>query len=167
MKNEIMLDLETLGTTPGSLILSIGAAKFGDGKILDTFYASIDPQSGIDAGLTMDVPTVMWWLQQSDAARAAITKGGEDICSILFKFAAWAGEDAIVWGNGASFDNVLLSVAYDKTKLKRPWKHSGERCYRTVKNLYPEVLIEPYGIHHNALDDAIAQALHLMRMLAK
>jgi DNA polymerase III epsilon subunit-like protein len=56
--NRVMLDLETLGHTPGSVIVSIGAVKFGGGKILDTFYHRIDAQSCVEHGLKMDVSTV-------------------------------------------------------------------------------------------------------------
>jgi DNA polymerase III epsilon subunit-like protein len=33
-----MLDLETLGQKPGSVIVAIGVVKFGNGKIIDSFY---------------------------------------------------------------------------------------------------------------------------------
>ena len=33
-----MLDLETLGNKPGSVIVAIGAVKFGNDEILDRFY---------------------------------------------------------------------------------------------------------------------------------
>jgi len=38
MKTQIMLDIETLGTRPGSVITSIGAVKFGGGEITSDFY---------------------------------------------------------------------------------------------------------------------------------
>lgn len=161
-----MLDLETLGTSPGSLILAIGAVKFSQGEITDTFYQRVDPQSCISVGLKMNVSTVMWWLTQGDEARLEITKPGQLLGEVLQDFSDWLNDPAAaIWGNGAAFDNVLLSVAYEKTGIPRPWKYSGDRCYRTIKSLHPEVLIQPMGTLHNALDDAKAQAVHLMQIL--
>lgn len=73
--------------------------------------------------------------------------------------------DAEVWGNGASFDNVILRGAYARNSTPAPWAWWNDRCYRTIKALHREVPMERLGTHHNALDDAISQALHLIRML--
>ena len=161
-----MLDLETLGNKPGSVIVAIGAVKFGHGEILETFYERVDAESCVQLGLRMDVSTVLWWMNQSDAARKEITQPGGQLSEVLLRFSSWVKDpDAEVWGNGASFDNVLLSDAYDRAQLPRPWTYRNDRCYRTVKSLHPEVPMARGGTHHNALDDATAQALHLMAMV--
>ena len=41
MKTQIMLDLETLGTKPDSVIVSIGAVKFSPTEIYDSFYEHV------------------------------------------------------------------------------------------------------------------------------
>jgi hypothetical protein len=175
MKMQIMLDLETLGTTPGSAILAIGAVKFGGGHIHSEFYQRVSLKSCVQYDLKMEPDTVLWWLQQPDEARLEITKEGQHLAAVLQSFSNWIYEkvesfvpfieDVKLWGNGAAFDNVLLSVAYDRAGLTLPWKYSNDRCYRTVKNLYPDVQMECSGTHHNALDDARSQAMHLMNML--
>ena len=60
---------------------------------------------------------------------------------------------------------MLLEAAFKAVKRPVPWKWSMNRCYRTVKNLFPDVKMERSGTHHNALDDARDQARHLMRIL--
>jgi DNA polymerase III epsilon subunit-like protein len=42
MTTQIMLDLETLGKSAGSVIVAIGAVKFWGGLILDSFHARVD-----------------------------------------------------------------------------------------------------------------------------
>lgn len=166
-----MLDLETMGTAPGSAILAIGAVEFAHSTILGTFYQKIDLQSAVDLGLVMDPQTVLWWLRQSDASRLEIAQGeGGHIKDVLSDFSNWLRENAIdeeieMWGNGAAFDNTLLAAAYHKLGMRLPWKYSNDRCYRTVKNLYPDVQMVRDGTHHNALDDARSQAMHLMAMI--
>lgn len=165
-----MLDLETLGNRPGAIIASIGAVKFGGGIIHDQFYARIDVRSAERAGLCCDADTVLWWMGKDDAARQELRKGGRDIHDVLQELAEWAGVDAAVWGNSATFDNVLLADAYRVCGMEPFWHHSGDRCYRTIRNtipgiapLYPTFLTGETP--HNALDDARAQARHLMEML--
>jgi hypothetical protein len=160
-----MLDLETLGQAPGSVIVAIGAVKFGDGATHAEFYQRVDPQSCVNLGMKIDAPTVLWWLGQPDAARQEIIKSGSNLTDALMAFADWVGDaDAEVWGNGAGFDNVLLADAYDRAHFVRPWKFWNDRCYRTVKGMYPHVAMDRRGTHHNALDDAKSQAMHLLRM---
>jgi len=168
MKTQIMLDLETLGTLPGSVLVAIGAVKFDGEKITDEFYVRIDAASCAKLGLQMDTETVLWWLQQADGPRLEITKPAVGLAEALYNFSAWVGDDeAEMWGNGAAFDNVLLAGAYRAAGQKPPWEFWHDRCYRTMKNLYPQVTMQREGVHHHALDDARAQARHLMAIFRR
>lgn len=167
--NDVMLDLETFGNRPGSVIVSIGAVKMdlARGHVGDGFYRVIDPADAQSFGLTIDAATVAWWLGQSDAARLAISAPGGWVklpCA-LGGFREFIGDDCRVWGNGADFDNALLAGAYHACGSPLPWRHWNNRCYRTLKSLFPAVKIERAGTHHNALDDAISQADHLIRIM--
>jgi len=162
--NNIMLDLETMGTSSNAAIVAIGAVRFNT-DLEDSFYQVVDLQSSLDAGLEMGADAVLWWMQQEQAARNAITVKGIPLKEALILFTQWAKEDALIWGNGATFDNVILANAYDKSSLSRPWKYSGNRCYRTIKAFYPDIKLVRVGIAHNALDDAQSQALHLINIL--
>ena len=167
----VMLDLETLGQSAGAVILSIGAVKFSGGVVSrvvsSEFYRRISPQSCVNVGLKIDPDTVMWWMKQGDAARSEIVKDGINVSLALMEFSKWVGDpDALVWGNGADFDNVLLASAYRAVNLPLPWKYYNNRCYRTIKSLNKDIKIERSGTHHNALDDARSQAFHLMRCLS-
>lgn len=165
--NNVMVDLETLGNGSNSAIIALGAVEFDPttGELGREFYENIDAQSCVDFGLQMDVSTVMWWMQQSDEARAAFKKGGVSLPVVLAQFEGWLPHDAVVWGNGASFDNVILSNAYRKTHGEQPWKFWNDRCYRTLKTLRPDIPFIRGGTHHNALDDAKTQAVHAIAIL--
>ena len=158
-----MLDLETLGTRPGSAIRAIGAVKFDGEKITSEFYQRIDLRSCVAHGLVIDASTVLWWLGQSDAARHEFTRSGVALSVGLELFRVWIEDaDAQVWGNGAAFDNALLAEAYARLDQRTPWKFTNDRCYRTLKALYPVADFVGVGTHHHALDDARSQALHLI-----
>jgi exodeoxyribonuclease VIII len=160
-----MVDLETLGSGSNSVIIALGAVEFDDTGLGRTFYMNIDPQSCVDAGLKMDASTVMWWMQQSDEARAAFEKPGAPLELVLGEFSSWYPSGAALWGNGATFDNVILANAYRALGGKQPWAYWNDRCYRTLKSLYPHVKMERSGTYHNALDDAKSQALHALKLL--
>lgn len=162
----IMLDIETLGTRPGSIVLTIGAVKFSKGGLGDAFYRSISKADSFAHGLTRDPATVEWWQQQSEEAREAALAGMDTLQDTLKAFTEFctAGDPLAIamWGNGSDLDNVLLEEAYWAAGMKTPWRFTGNRCYRTVKNLFPDVQVDPVGTTHNALDDATYQANHLI-----
>lgn len=170
---DVMLDLETMGTSNDAAIVAIGAVEFDvvAGMVGEVFYRTIDLGSAVAEGGVIDAATVMWWLRQSDAAREALYNRGDTlhIRQGLHAFTAWLsvrGQDVRVWGNGVAFDNVILTQAYRRMGLPVPWAHWNDRCYRTVKAMYPDVKMQRTGVHHNAGDDAVSQAEHLLQILS-
>ena len=167
---DVMLDLETWGTGPHAVIISIGAVKFDlTTKPADwpRFLVNIDPASAVTKGQQMDVDTLLWWMHadRTHAREAFLAAEKVDLEDALDGFSMWLGShDFKVWGNGASFDNVLLNTAYKLCGLVAPWKLWNDRCYRTIKNIAPQVLLTRVGTYHNALDDAVSQAEHMTRI---
>lgn len=159
-----MLDLETLGTRPGSIVLTIGAVKFSKMGVGEKFYRAICEADSAANGLSSDPSTLEWWLKQSEEAREAAFAGTDSLQEVLAAFTEFCGTEEVIamWGNGSDFDNVLLGEAYRAAGMKPPWRFTCSRCYRTVKNLFPNVKVPRVGTAHNALDDAIYQANHLI-----
>lgn len=85
MITNIMLDLETLGTCPGSVILQIGAVRSNNG-----LERTITIDSCLRAGLTVDGDTIGWWLRQSEAARRASLACALSIFNVL-SVILWCG----------------------------------------------------------------------------
>ena len=168
MLQHIMLDLETLGTRPGDTILSIGAVKFDVEKGLgEEFYITIDPESSKAAGFRAQKSTLEWWDKQSEEARKAAFKGEMAVEHALIKFTMWMPpvDFTVVWGNGANFDNALLAAAYRIMKMDTPWKFWNDRCYRTIRSMFgAKDKKKNVGVAHNALDDAVTQALELVEI---
>lgn len=172
MSNQIMCDLETLDTAPTAQVLSIGAVRFDPniGEITDRFHKIIDLQSQHDNGRTASESTKLWWAQQSDEARSIFAQPKEKTVIALADFYDFVGKDCVgFWGNGATFDNVILTDLYTSFGLKRPWSFTVDRCYRTVKSLFiarhPTAFLPKFeGVKHDALADAKHQAKCLMEM---
>lgn len=159
----IMIDLETMGTRPNAPIVSIGAVTFDADGIAREFYANVNLKASVAGGGVIDPDTVMWWMERDDDARAALMVSDMSLTYALDDLAKFfpVYVDG-VWGNGASFDNVILSESYIRAGIARPWPFWKDKCYRTVKGMYPDVALERSGTHHNALDDARTQAEHLI-----
>lgn len=163
----VMIDLETLGKRHNAAILSIGAVAFTKDKAVSTLSVDIDPESCEAMGLTLDASTVMWWMKQSDEARKLLTHSfKKSLCEALNDFEEWFPEGVQgVWGNGATFDNVILANAFDAIQVARPWPYFKDRCYRTVKNLHLDIIESTFeGVKHSALADAWHQARHLSKI---
>lgn len=167
-----MLDLETMSNGNRAAIIAIGAVIFDARNVeQEGFYAQVSLDSSVAQGMEMDTSTILWWLQQSDAARAAFKNNekAQSLATVLNDFAIWLEQfhDVQMWGNGAAFDNTILSAAYRKCGQVQPWKFWNDRCYRTMKALFPDVQCARFGTHHNALDDARTQAWHLIEICEK
>ena len=163
---DVMIDLETMGTQPGSAIIALGAVTFDLSGVKEVFYTNISLKSCMSEGLTVDADTVLWWMQQSDDARKALIDNPRPLRQALALFADWYKSvgGLYLWGNGSDFDNILLGQAYKLCDIKQPWSYSKNRCYRTVKNMYENIEMDRKGTHHNALDDATSQAEHLVKI---
>ena len=174
--NNVMVDLETLGRRAGCVILSVGAVKFdprtGFVDMDNTFYKSITIESAMRYGLTIDPDTLRWWMRQTKEAQAVVNDPeAVSIQAALVQFAEWVDEDGNyddvkMWGNGASFDNPILSAGFAAVDIIQPWQFWNDRCYRTKKAEHREVPFNRVGLAHNALDDAVSQAHHLCAILA-
>jgi hypothetical protein len=172
--NDVMVDLETMGTGPDAAIIAIGAVEFDPvaGDTGETFYEVVSLESSVQGGGVIDPSTVIWWLGQSEDARSAVRAEGVHINIALIRFAEWLGRRALaddlrLWGNGAGFDNVVLEAAYRRGLRHCPWHFWNNRCYRTMKGMYPDVRAVRSGTHHNALDDAMTQAQHLIAIMQR
>lgn len=168
--NQIMFDLETLGTAADAVILSIGAVRFdlNSEEIDDAgFYASVSIDSNLEYKRRIQEDTLIWWMGQEVAAQSVFHEKKQSLESALEEFSDWMGTDNnCVWSNGADFDIPMLAHAYTSLRMETPWKHWNSRCFRTYKNLPgAKAVATPFvGIKHNALADAIHQARHLQHI---
>lgn len=178
----IMLDLETLDTAPSAVVTSIGAVAFDPytTELGERFYVELvdDMTAQQRRGRTISGDTVAWWMRQEQAAKQLFAELPDPevqrvkTVTALTMFSDFVerngGQSAEIWGNGADFDNVVLGSLYESFGIKRPWSYSRNRCYRTMKNLGigPRKPANRMGTHHNALDDAVTQAVHLQEIMA-
>lgn len=163
----VMIDLETMGTTPDSAIVSIGAVVFDPryGQVSKTtFYSELDWET---QSRQICPDTSNWWTKQSPKAQAALD-GLDDLADVLADFAKWLPADCKVWGNGATFDISMMEDAYRQLGIEIPWKFWNVRDCRTVLDMFESSrggFNKAAGANaHNALHDAQYQAKHINMM---
>lgn len=167
----LMLDIETLGQGPYSVVLSVGAVAFDKDKIISHKEWFLNVEEQIRQGRRIDYDTVKWWMKQSDEARqifqTTMISSLIYFCKELTTFFDFnCGPDGRIWGNGASFDIPIIETLYLKTMNDTlPWKFWHHRCYRTVKaqfGIEKGVVFE--GVKHGALSDSMHQAKCLQKL---
>jgi exodeoxyribonuclease VIII len=166
MTINVMLDLETMSTESNAAICSIGAVKFSlEEGVLDTFYCTVDAADCKAHGLDISTSTVQWWARQPKEVLAQLRKDNMPLLDALTTFSKWYGHTPFpTWGCGAGFDNVIMENAYKAVGMKRPWTPWLDRCYRTMKEVVKISETERKGTYHNALDDALHQTHHLLKI---
>ncbi len=174
MLSDIMIDLETLATSPNASVLTIGAVRFDpfnneiDNPTCEKFYVKVDVDSCDALGLEVSEDTLTWWSQQSKEAQeeAFSTEGRIEIREAfnqLYKF-CWGAKR--VWSHGASFDTVICENIFRKLGKAVPWSFWEVRCTRTLFDIgiNPE---RPPVLKHHALEDAWNQTVGVQNVFQR
>jgi len=164
-----MLDIETLGSAPDSVILTIAACAFDpfSGTIYDkhAMYRRIDTECQDDRSI--DDLTVEWWAKQSLEAqeeafgehdRIPLEDALQELSNLIWK-------SNITWANGISFDITILENAFKSYGMRLPWQYYNVLDARTVYRMNPDH--ERLGNSHHAFEDVILQISLLQRTFKK
>ncbi|WP_423221008.1 3'-5' exoribonuclease domain-containing protein [Enterobacter ludwigii] len=173
----LMVDIEAFGKKADSPVVSIGAVFFdpSTGHTGSEFYKVISLESAMASGGVPDASTIIFWLKASPEARSELVMDDaiplDDALLQLNEFiaenAANGAESVQVWGNGATYDNVLLEASYDRTGIPCPWKFWNNRDVRTIVELGKAIGCKPRyeipfeGEPHKAISDALHQVKYV------
>lgn len=183
---DVMIDIETLGRSPGCGILSIGATRldYDNRNSRDHFdpanhlYIVINNFDVGNHGFMTDNDTMRWWKKQKiwpQVARDVLESktGVAEACKLLADYISAGDPLAKVWCNSPTFDIEILKTAYRKVGVKFPVSYRAEADFRTImETAYPERSERPGRppevadfLPHHALGDAMAQADSLLKAL--
>ena len=159
----LMLDIETLGTQPDTVILTVGAIKFNpasDAEPFDGLYCRLDVNEQLRMGRSVDDSTLEWWnSQKQDVRNEALSD--EDRTGLL-QFTKELNRAVVgvseIWAQGPTFDFTILENLYKQLGVPVPWHYWQIRDSRTLFKVVGEPRIPGRDQAHNALADCYYQA---------
>lgn len=170
-----MLDLETLATSPDSVILSFAAVKFNpfdldeesDYKTNLNLKLNVDEQ--IDLGRKIDDGTIEWWSKQPDAIRefAFDETNRTDLADFVIKLNKFVVATDCIWAQGPVFDIVILENLYRQIGIPVPWPYYTIRDSRTLIKALSKDIIHQRVNAHDALEDCKYQAGFIKKIVNK
>jgi hypothetical protein len=173
--NHLMIDFETLDTTPTAVVLSLGGVFFNKNNIISTFYCEFDVESQMRNRRTISADTIMWWLNQTTGRKFTPDKGKTFDVS-LNEFLAWLQKCKMdnlgfdnVWANDPDFDCAILENLINSLHGPNviPYPFWQKRSMRTfIEYVGKGKKVQRTQVQqHNALVDAIDQARYVMELL--
>lgn len=169
---DVMIDIETLGTSVGCPILSVGAVEFcrHTGEFGRECEWVVNFSEAVNSG-KVDGNTLSWWMLQSDEARQALfNEFSVTPVQALQGLSNFVKDYQKVWGNGSTFDISILEYAMKQNDIHIPWKFWNVRDVRTVVDLASGICNKK-GFEnnrvaaHTALGDAKHQAEYVSSMI--
>jgi hypothetical protein len=130
------------------------------------FRIDIDDQDKL--GREVDPNTLDWWAKQDPAImeEAFSPDNRLPLVEAIDQFHKFAWGCEAFWSHGSVFDIVMIENVYRQLGKPVPWQYWQIRDTRTLFDLGfdPDM---PKGGKHDALQDAIRQAVGVQNMYAK
>jgi hypothetical protein len=164
MTLEAMIDIETLDTEPGSVVLSIGAVLFTQARgvrtDVDSFYRRLELDEQIRSSRTISQASLLWWMEQDAPICAeAFHRARVGVSPSLLGLTGYLRHTDVFWANGPAFDLIILESLYKDNDMAPPWKYSQGRDMRTLREAAgmprdwdPGAVKSPHGPHHPVHD---------------
>lgn len=153
----LMIDIETLGTTPDAHILTIAAQTFDPLQrdwIGPSYYARIDFES--QENRRIEQGTLEWWATQKESQAEAFAEDDRiPLDQALVGLGRMIWQSKWIWANGSNFDMTILEDAYKSYNMALPWQYFHVRDARTIYSLVPS--LKKYPASHHALEDCCRQ----------
>lgn len=155
----LMLDTETMGLSPKSVVTQLALYPYDpeedtvyDNQVIWSFLP-LQPQ--IDAGRVIEADNILWWMTQSDEARAMFDRNTGDSHTLMVLLQHFVhrfreltkGVDWELWAQGPQFDVPLVENLLRMFQLPVPWEEGMDyRRVRDLRTLVAEAGIDPYSV---------------------
>ena len=165
MTTHAMIDLETLGTGPDCVVLTIGGVKFNPNLVStprEEFYYRFEVDEQLEKGRTTQESTLEWWGKQEASVReeALGDENRTPVLEVLQALNKWCVSADTIWCQGPAFDIVILENLLKQYNHHTPWPFWKIRDSRTLFGIMPKDPRKAIDFAaHNALEDCKVQAL--------
>ena len=166
---QYMIDIETLGSGPQSMVLSIAAVRFDEKSILDTIELYPDLQEQTHQGQKIDIQTLIWWQKNREILAEYLTKPRKSLNFCYHQLAYFLSEkeeNTLIWAKSPRFDLQILENLWPKANPL--WNHRNQGDVRIAEwkiNSLRGYLFQSTKAH-DSLADCIAQAKNVSIFLS-
>ena len=182
MRRHYMLDIETLGTKPGCVVLECTIRCFleedkDSGKYTPASdgisSVRIDIDAQVKSGSVIEFDTLKWWLN-TDPLRLQNIINEEYVCSPRFA-AKWLQDsidwqDGVIWARDPDFDCAIMEDFFARfgAHAGGAWHPANKRSHRTLIDLAGTKHFPAKDIHSTVanVDAQIASAIWALRILS-
>jgi 3'-5' exoribonuclease Rv2179c-like domain len=169
---DFMVDLETLGSGPTSVVVQIGIVAFdlftGEAKA-DTLI-NINPTSELSYRFTVDGDTIIWWMEQAALGRCTWASGGLDSMNAWDMYCAfiktWGNKNCRVWSH-STFDAPIITHHLNTLRIQQPVHYNRYVDLRTISMLAKGLLSIPKSQRPEGRHDARTDCLYQVEWLVK
>lgn len=160
---DIMLDIETLGTCPDCVVLTLGAVKFNPytrEDMIGGIYCKPDVDDQIAQGRIVREDTMQWWSEQAEEVReeALGIEGRIPVVQMLQELNRFLVGANNIWAQGTVFDIGILEHLYRQYGMVPNWQYWQITDSRTLFKVHGDPRVKGKEGLHNALEDCVSQA---------
>lgn len=182
MSKAFSIDFETMSLRPNALLLSVGVVVFDPNKVQTynelysgspTLELVFDQTHQVEKyGRHLCPDTAEWWDRQDSTARGKIFEApmryefahGMRILREWIAAFAECNDATDLWVKGAIADGVWFEDAMRAVGLKSPIHYRKIKCLRVrADDTGIPCPVVPQALPHNALSDALVQAMWVQR----
>lgn len=162
MATHAMIDIETLGTEPDCVVLSVGACKFNPYNLEEPHTRTLwrpSADTQMDSGRSVLESTLQWWarLPQHIQDEAFSEEGRVPLDQFFKELNKYlVGVDKI-WCQGPQFDMVILENLFTQFEHHKGWAFWQIMDCRTIFNMMP---VDPRKAIQQNLHSADADAYY-------
>lgn len=170
-ERDLMIDIETLDTSPKAVVLSVGLVRFNpvSRDVAEAVQIVLDLDEQLQLGRVINPNTLRWWVSPDpkvpnklEVFRNQIAPEGappKALITALTTIHDVAERAHRVWGNGVGFDNTILHSLANDVIGDPVWNYWKDRCFRTFARTFdPDAKFRRNSADHDALSDAKLQA---------
>jgi 3' exoribonuclease, RNase T-like len=169
---DVMLDIETLGTCPDCVVLTLGAVKFNPGSredIAKGIYCRPDVDDQIARGRIVREDTMQWWSNQApDVREEALSLADRiPVTQMLQELNRFLVGVNNIWAQGTVFDIGILEHLYKQYDMVPNWQYWQISDSRTLFKIHGDPRVKGKAGLHNALEDCVSQAQAVQEIFSR
>jgi hypothetical protein len=163
-----MIDIETLGQGPESMVLSIAAVKFDQDKVIKSIelYPCLTEQHG--QGQKIDIYTLMWWEKNREILSNYLATARKSLNFCYYQLAFFLyekGDQTQIWTKSPRFDLQILENLWKNHPHLWDYRSQGDVRAAEFKLRQKQIPLVRPEQSHNSLSDCLAQVQNLQKFL--